>query len=681
MRIGYIIKMKRGLLILIFVIILTTLVTASNYAIIFKEDYTIADEPQVAEQIETGEGISGKKYYLTEEIPQEIQAIDYSTWTPISRSDTQFPYGVFYYDEEETSYRGTYAMIFEGEEGLEISKYYFTVNEEYDFQELFGLEQNLQIVDSELVSENEETINILVLEDSTTLRKVGGNQFSEVGAGSILELERTSGNIISATINVGENDGIFLVQSQKYEFPTGSVVEMDGNILTNFELPEDAAGVKHYLKSGSTWAEEPILISGADEITEQNGVLSVIGENVEITDTNGDILNVNGNVLYASHDDFFMGGDTEVTMQYGEDTLKVSSISEEGVWMTGDCRRAFDVATNTIDRCGNKLTAVSKGEGQFFVEVEEDEGNYIAYGLTDETGQVSWDTETNTATISGTVQEQNCNLIVDYQNGKPSIPVGEAYGSACQESFSSYGDYLVENEEDEETGEMLTEVSKLERTVPIANNNDQSQAIAQAGGEGKPVLEEGLNVLDYKCRQVRASDVDETSTGSLGKVLLGASDLQQVGLKCTAEVAYVQNGEILLEQKYSEEELTPGLVGIGFDYNKYKDLSLEEAREEFFNKEFPEQFSENVNGLMGDTILQSQVNSVLTGTRSLNEISSSQREGVRQMVYSTCVDEIEGVIYWRCAGIDRESIFETDDQRLALESSRRHGATALNFGN
>ncbi|MAG78027.1 hypothetical protein CL616_01550 [archaeon] len=512
--------MKKKVLFFLLIILLISLVEAEDkYGIIFDEN----NQPITIEYTD--------KYQKTDSPSETLQSIDTSSWYPISELDTEELIGILYYlPEDPLSHKGKKGMFFD--ETLELTSYYLTLQASQDLTDILQLEKDLQIENSEIVSENQEEIILLVIQDSTTYTKIGGNQFTELASPTTFTLDR-QGNIKTASILVGEEDGTFLVQSQKYTFPKGTVLSMQGNVITNIEMDEDRA-IAHYPKVKNQFSDEPVYILGAEEFNVENEVFKASGTDYTITNANGETLRFSGSTLYNSNNDFFIGEYSSVAM--AEETLTLTT-GETGTWVTQcNSNRQVSKSFNRFDLCGNTLFAGTTGDTDFSVDYTSPwEEGFLTYTFADTSGQLNLDLERKLATISGTLSEQNGFLVVDYINGKPSIALGDSFGGAQVEGTTNSGNYLVENTLDEETGDIKTEVSKLQKKVPVAST--PKLAVAQAGhGESTPdPRPDGIYFSDPKC------EVDNEKTAQ-GSYLI-------YGIYCTSEVVQVKSGQANLEKK------------------------------------------------------------------------------------------------------------------------------------
>jgi hypothetical protein len=320
---------------------------------------------------------------------------------------------------------------------------------------------------------NEENIEVSIITDDTSAPKVAGVMSLEgLAPGTEFTLDQ-NGNLLYATLVAGSNDGVFLINSDKYQLPPNARMYYTNGIVSNVDfklVDEDRFGEGvTFFKSSKSGFEEGVIIKGADEITTENGVLKVIGgPGTEVIGADGEGIEVDGIILYKSNKDFYMLEATTVNIPLGGEDVTTINAGSKGTWVTG-CDNSFAIESkNRVDICGSSIKADTKGDTGFAIIKEYEDGGLRGYSFTDEKGSLAWDTDRESVIVGGNVIEDNCGLRLGYENGKVYEHTAAGRGSAtsyptlgaCKETTTSYDSYEVTNKLNSETGEIETIVTK-----------------------------------------------------------------------------------------------------------------------------------------------------------------------------------------------------------------------------
>jgi hypothetical protein len=410
----------KKIIIPIIVILLISFVSA-EYAIVFEDETNI---PRI---------ISEEREVT--DYPAFIDSLAYSSWQPIEMSDTKEVRGVYYYklDEEATS-KAVYGMLFEEEQP---TRYYFKIEEEQDLTSALNLEEDLIISYSELVKE--DSLKILTIKSSTEYSKIGGNKFTALDYGSQFTLD-SKGYIKSAEVIVGEGQGTYIISGFRYIFPEFTEITMAGNAITNVDYSNvEGTPTVEFFTGGNT---ESIKVDGADGFSEINGVAHISGDDVLITDTDGEILLMDsGSIRYISNEDFYMEeGGAQVTKYTNDGTVQITTV-DKGVWVT-ECNSVNSKRDDAVDLCGEKIYA--SGEN---LKITQETDKLLEYRIQD--GSIRFDDSTDKTTLSGDVIQYNCGEKTHFKQGNayyyPFDTEYSQYGEgACREIASYYNGYKVD---------------------------------------------------------------------------------------------------------------------------------------------------------------------------------------------------------------------------------------------
>ena len=518
------------------------------------------------------------------------------------------------------------------------------------------LDEKLQIENAEIVKRRDtESILVSVTQENSDIPKVGGIMaLTGTTVGTLLLLD-SAGNIIEATMIAGSNGGVFIINEDKYELPGGAKIYYKEGILSNLDfsrVSEEQAndGLKYYASTSGRFSE-PVTIIGADKITEQDGVLKVTGMNAQVIGRNGESIQlIDGTILYKSNDDFYINPETVVALNHQESTINMESGPEKGIWITG-CSKdlSSDLSINRVDLCNEKVFGQTKGDASFRLTQGDSTGKSMAYTFTSDEGTFNWDTEGNTIDVTGSVVEDNCNLRMQYIDGKVTSP-SSYYGTACLETTTSYGLYEITNHYDPDTKQIQTNIKKIapitNNVVSFANSPEQSKRDTTDlnSPDVKTTLPPGIYPSEPSC---------ENNWDDFGDLII-------YKYTCTGELNVVMSDGSIERVSVNPSYLSSGLLTTVSKTPEGEDIMLGRGQEEAITTA-----RKALNDLRDDVLREIYVEAIIDGELTLAEIPEHDSEQVKEFLFFNCIDS--DTYNWVCSEELYRSYSEREGNELLKE--------------